>query len=379
MHPDKLGGYPDHVRRTLSEVHDPTFLKRSSLTSSSRSSARASRISRSRRLSFFGTTTPTRTMRSPFSPPSVFAFGAPAPRTFNCLPSCVPAGNLTFTVPPLGFGTSICAPSTASTKLTGTSTTKSSPRRLKTGCSSTRVTTKRSPAGPPLLPALPLPGILIFMPSFAPTPRTRGREREKPLVTTLYSPATTLGTRPRRSPRSRPRSPALAARLLDRHPNPRRYTVQGIFEIQPDVYGYILTFFCGSLGGSGRSPEDIPEVSEATEQIRDIREVCSAWVSLSGTLGAEERGWAFIVLPSFLRIREDLVGVLYLLETLFGLLVAGVGVGMKLARQPAVGAPDLILRGLFGYLESFVEIHLLHTLSLLRNYNFRWPDRLPVE
>jgi hypothetical protein len=53
--------------------------------------------------------------------------------------------------------------------------------------------------------------------------------------------------------------------------------------------------------------------------------------------------------------------VLYLLETLFGLPVARVGVGMILARQPAIGAPDLILRGLLGYLESLVEIHLLHT------------------
>src|SRR5215217_7496914 len=118
MHPDKLRGYPDHVHRTLSEVHDPTFLKRSFLTSSSRSSARASRISRSRRLSFFGTTTPTRTMRSPFSFPLFLVLGAPAPRTLNCLPARVPGGNPNLNLPPPGLGTSICAPSTASTKLT---------------------------------------------------------------------------------------------------------------------------------------------------------------------------------------------------------------------------------------------------------------------
>src|ERR671913_203843 len=79
MHPDKLGGYPDHVHRTLSEAHDLTFLKRSCLTSSSRSSARASRISRSRRLSFFGTTRPTRTMRLPFSAPFFLVLAAPVP------------------------------------------------------------------------------------------------------------------------------------------------------------------------------------------------------------------------------------------------------------------------------------------------------------
>jgi hypothetical protein len=58
--------------------------------------------------------------------------------------------------------------SAASTRLTGTSTRKSSPRRLKTGCSATRVTTYRSPGGPPFFPALPLPGTRIFIPSFAP-------------------------------------------------------------------------------------------------------------------------------------------------------------------------------------------------------------------
>src|SRR5215211_101280 len=259
---------------------------------------------------------------------------------------------------------------------------------------------RASPARDPNLHAVPRPGRypdldlpapahpaatpahlarLLDDPALTPTPQARRREREKPLVTVLYPPATTLGTRQRRSPRSRPRPPALATRLLDGHPDPRRDTVQRIFETQPDVYGYILAFCPGPLGGVGRTSEDVPEVSEAAEHVLDVLEVRAPWLPLSCSLRAEEVAGAFIVFPSFLGIREDLVGVLYLLETLFGLLVAGVGVGMKLARQPAVGAPDLILRGLFGYLESFVEIHLLHTLSLLRNYNFRWPDRLPVE
>src|SRR5215210_2993354 len=168
VHPDQLRGDPDHEHRPLAKIHDPTFLKSSPLTSSSLSSARVSSISRSRFLSFLGTTSRVRTMRSPRSPLRARALGAPAPRTLNCLPSWVPAGNRNLTAPPPSRGTSIPAPSAASTKLTGTSTTKSSPRRLKTGCSATRVTTKRSPAAPPLLPALPLPGTRIFIPSFAP-------------------------------------------------------------------------------------------------------------------------------------------------------------------------------------------------------------------
>src|SRR5829696_8376942 len=139
----------------------------------------------------------------------------------------------------------------------------------------------------------------------------------------------TLRTRQRRSSRGRPRAPALAARLLDRHPNPRRYTVQGIIETQPDIYGYILTFCTGRPSSTGRTSEDIPQVPEAAEQIRDVSEVRATW--LTGALGTEEGAGAFVVFPSFLGFREDLVGLLYLLETLFRLPVAWVGVGMVLA------------------------------------------------
>src|SRR5829696_894090 len=143
------------------------FRKSLSRMCSSCSSARACRISFSRLFSFLGTTTRTCTTRLPGSPPPL-ARGAPAPRTLSRLPSCVPAGNLSFTVPPPGRGTSISAPRAASTKLTGTSTRKSSPRRSKTGCSATRVTTYRFPGGPPFFPALPLSGTRIFIPSLAP-------------------------------------------------------------------------------------------------------------------------------------------------------------------------------------------------------------------
>src|SRR5215217_2116019 len=141
--------------------------KTPSRTSSSLSSANASRISFSRLVSFLSTTTFALTKRSPGSP-SPRTRGAPTPRTLNRLPSCVPAGNLSFTVPPPGFGTSISAPRAASAKLTGTSIRKSSPRRSKSGCSATCVTTYRSPRGPPFFPALPLPGTRIFIPSLAP-------------------------------------------------------------------------------------------------------------------------------------------------------------------------------------------------------------------
>jgi hypothetical protein len=84
-------------------------------------------------------------------------------------------------------------------------------------------------------------------------------------------------------------------------------------------------------------------------------------------------------LPPFLGIREDLVGVLYLLETLLGLGVVAVGVRVMLARQFAVGAPYLLLRRTPGYPQNIVEILFLHTLSLSRNYNLCGAYRFTIE
>ena len=67
--------------------------------------------------------------------PSPFSCGAPRPFTRSSLPSVEPAGTLTFTRSPSGVGISMLAPIAASEKVTGTSTTRSSPRHLKIGLS----------------------------------------------------------------------------------------------------------------------------------------------------------------------------------------------------------------------------------------------------
>src|SRR5207237_9959787 len=72
----------------------------------------SSSASRSFLVSFFGTVTRSRAIRSPL-PPS-FSFGAPWPRMRSCRPSCVPAGTFSETRSPYGVGTSTVAPSAAS-------------------------------------------------------------------------------------------------------------------------------------------------------------------------------------------------------------------------------------------------------------------------
>src|SRR6185436_13585856 len=78
-----------------------------------------------------------------------------------------PAGILSETAPS-GVGTWTLPPRAAVGKETGTSTIRSSPRRSYVGEASTRVTTIRSPFGPPFCPTSPFPLRRIFVPSFTP-------------------------------------------------------------------------------------------------------------------------------------------------------------------------------------------------------------------
>src|SRR5829696_1950603 len=93
--------------------------------------------------------------------------GGPSPRRRWTVPCLVPPGTRSFFVP-CSVGTSTSAPRIASVTVIGTSTSKWSPLRRKTGDSSTRQTTNRSPDGPPRRPASPLPGRRIREPSLTP-------------------------------------------------------------------------------------------------------------------------------------------------------------------------------------------------------------------
>src|SRR5918998_1689464 len=95
------------------------------------------------------------------------ADGGPSPRRRWTVPCLVPPGTRSFFVP-CSVGTSTSAPRTASAIVIGTSTSRWSPLRWKTGDSETCVITNRSPAGPPRRPASPLPGSRMREPSLTP-------------------------------------------------------------------------------------------------------------------------------------------------------------------------------------------------------------------
>src|SRR5262249_6755599 len=123
-HPDELGGDADHVHRPV--VHQPVAF------------CSCSSSSRSRLLMRFGTWIRSRARTSPL--PDPLSFGAPRPLIFRSLPSSEPAGTFIDTGPS-GVGTSTVPPRAAVGNDTGTSTTRSSPRRSYVVESATRVTT----------------------------------------------------------------------------------------------------------------------------------------------------------------------------------------------------------------------------------------------
>ena len=94
--------------------------------------------------------------------------GMPAPRTIKVSCGCVPAGISSSTGPRSTVSTCTVVPSAASGAATSTAVTRSSPSRTNRGSSRTRISTYRSPGGPPRSPAWPRPAIRIRCPSAMP-------------------------------------------------------------------------------------------------------------------------------------------------------------------------------------------------------------------
>src|SRR5690349_10845150 len=157
VHPRQLGRDRDRVAGMVVGHDAPpaNSFPRGSPWLARCSSSSFSSVSRSCLETFDGTAIRSRTSMSPLPVP--FSRGAPRPLTRSILPSVEPAGTLTVTRSPSGVGISMLAPIAASAKVTGTSTTRSSPRHLKVGFSVTWVTTNRSPGSPPRGAASPLP------------------------------------------------------------------------------------------------------------------------------------------------------------------------------------------------------------------------------
>ena len=94
--------------------------------------------------------------------------GIPFSFSLNCLPFCVPAGILTFALPPSIVGTSIVVPRAESANEIGNSKKRFSSDLLKIlwGFIDTKI--YKSPLVPPFIPASPFPDNRILVPSSTP-------------------------------------------------------------------------------------------------------------------------------------------------------------------------------------------------------------------
>src|SRR5205085_10480738 len=95
-------------------------------------------------------------------------------------------------------------------------------------------------------------------------------------------------------------------------------------------------------GPAEQAPEDVAEVEIGEIERR------------AGGTGAERAGSA-VVLLALLRVRQDVVGVLDLLESLLGLGVARVLVRVVLPHELAVGLLQVVLRHVLRDAERLVE------------------------
>jgi hypothetical protein len=63
-----------------------------------------------------------------------------------------------------------------------------------------------------------------------------------------------------------------------------------------------------------------------------------------------------VVLPTFLLIRQDLVGLLNLLKALLGSGILGIGIGVEPADQLPVGFPNIVVGSAPGQPEHLIEV-----------------------
>src|SRR5207237_9191499 len=123
----------------------------------------------------------------------------------------------------------------------------------------------------------------------------------------------------------------------------RRRLLQRQLEIAAEI---------GALLGSVAAA---PAAATAEDQVEQVeRAAAETLAPLVAEAGVPE----LVVKSLFLRVGEDLVGLVELLELFFGVLVAGIGVRVNSARFAAVGGFDFARRSGPADAQDFVEVAL---------------------
>src|SRR5690606_5501494 len=128
----------------------------------------------------------------------------------------------------------------------------------------------------------------------------------------------------------------------------------------------------GPGAAAAPSREQVAEPAETAEEVAQVldadllatepAEAAEAAGAAAPESGGDEAAH-LVVLLALLGVGEDRVRLRDFLETLFGFRVAGVGVGVELLGELAIGALDLLLGGVGRHLQDGVEV-LLHPVAI---------------
>ena len=147
------------------------------------------------------------------------------------------------------------------------------------------------------------------------------------------------------------------------------------FDRRLEVVAALREWAAGRLAPPDAGEEHVEEIREPARVFAETLEAergLGLGVAIAPLLGgllrrplpvASER----VVLLALLGVAENLVGLLDLLESFFGRLgVVGVGVGMPLARQFAIGRLDVFLGGRLRHAEDLVIVFVVHAVATAR-------------
>jgi hypothetical protein len=126
-----------------------------------------------------------------------------------------------------------------------------------------------------------------------------------------------------------------------------------LFELQRDILPQIGTAL-RPAAPAGSAAEQISETEKVPEDFADVLKNRGIESARAGT--AHRRMPKAIVRRSLVRIRQDCVGLAAFFEFFLSVGIIRIAIRMKLQRQLAIGALDLLLVGFPGNPEYFVIV-----------------------
>jgi hypothetical protein len=125
------------------------------------------------------------------------------------------------------------------------------------------------------------------------------------------------------------------------------------FEFQRDIFTQIGTAL-GTAAPAGTASEEISEAEKVPENLADVLKNSGVEAARSPT--AHGSVSEAVVCRPLVRVGKDRVGFAAFFEFLFCVGIIRVAIRMKLQRQPAIGALDLLLVSFAGNPENFVIV-----------------------